>query len=96
MSDGRKDDGEKPRPDLIPAKAEAEVARVLAFGAKKYAPENWRKVPDAKNRYIAAALRHINAYRDGRRVDEESGLHPLAHAIASLLFVTELDLGDFR
>jgi hypothetical protein len=92
---GRKDDEEKAAPQLIPPFAEAEVARVLAAGARKYSPENWRLVPDAggpQGRYIGAALRHINAYRQGDQEDRETGLHPLAHAVASLLFVMELEL----
>jgi hypothetical protein len=92
---GRKDDEEKAAPQLIPPFAEEEVARVLAAGAKKYSPENWRLVPGAggpRGRYIGAALRHINAYRQGDQEDRETGLHPLAHAVASLLFVMELEL----
>ena len=92
---GRKDDSNKPRFNLIPPLAEREVARVLEFGARKYAPDNWRKVPDARSRYVDAALRHINAHRSGEALDTGeggSGLSHLAHAITSLMFALELEL----
>lgn len=93
-ADGRKDDQGKPDPTLMPADAEFALWRVLDFGAKKYAPENWRLVEDAKRRYLAAGLRHQNDYRRGSRVDVESGIHPLAHAIIDLIFVLQLELEE--
>ncbi len=90
---GRKDDGDKHcRPDLIPPHAEEEVAKVLDFGARKYGDDNWRKVENAKTRYLAAARRHLIQYKKGETADPDSKLHPLAHAICSLLFVLELEL----
>ena len=58
---GRKDDQEKNRLDLIEPEFIEGVGRVLTFGAGKYEPNNWQKVEDAKDRYYAAALRHIMA-----------------------------------
>ncbi len=89
---GRKFDSGKPRPELMPPYAEEEVARVLAFGAEKYDDDNWRLVENATKRYFGAARRHLIAYRKGERSDPESSLHPLAHAVCSLLFVLELEL----
>jgi hypothetical protein len=92
---GIKHDGDKPRFDLIPPRAEEMLARVLTFGAHKYAPGNWQHVPDAENRYIAAALRHINAQRIGEHSDPETGLPHLAHAMCCLAFVIELHEREF-
>lgn len=94
MNEGKKFDAGKPRYDLMPFAALDEVGRVLGYGAEKYGPENWRRVPDANARYIAAALRHISAYQQGKEFDEESGLPHLAHALTSLLFVLELDIPE--
>jgi len=88
---GRKDDSGKPDYSLIPPFAIDALARVLTFGAKKYSRDNWRKVPDAKNRYIAAALRHVFAYARGEKLDDESSEHHLAHAMCCLAFIVELD-----
>ena len=54
MSEGRKDDAEKPRWDLLPWGPVGEVVAVLTFGARKYAPDNWKHVPAARERYFAA------------------------------------------
>lgn len=87
---GRKDDSAKELMHLIPAKAEMALARVLTFGAKKYAPENWRKVDNPIDRYMAAAMRHMNAHRQGELRDEESGELHLSHALTCLSFLVEL------
>lgn len=89
---GVKYDIDKPMMDLIPPLMEMEVAMVLTFGAAKYGPDNWRKVPDLRRRYIAAAKRHINALQQGDERDDESGLHHAAHAVCCLMFIGEVDL----
>ena len=87
---GVKYDGTKPRMDLLPPLALTEVAKVLSFGAKKYAPENWKKIPELQNRYTAAALRHIvHHMSEPNAVDVESGIDTLAHAICCLMFKLE-------
>lgn len=90
--EGQKHDQDKAMMGLIPPLAELSVADVLTFGAKKYAPENWRKVDNAHSRYMDAAKRHINAYHRGESHDQESGLPHLSHAICCLMFMQELDL----
>lgn len=91
LTNGVKYDGDKPRMGLVPPKAILEVAKVLTYGAQKYSAENWRKVPEAHQRYLDAALRHINQYHQGQIIDNETGINHLAHAICSLLFIVELD-----
>lgn len=91
---GRKDDQLKARYDLIPPEAEEMLAKVLAYGAIKYAPDNWRKVDRAHARYFSAARRHMNARRRGEKLDPESGLPHTAHAMCCLLFLLTYDLED--
>jgi hypothetical protein len=91
---GQKHDHGKRRYDLLPFKAADVVVDVLSYGARKYAPENWRSVEDAHSRYMAAALRHISAHQQGKELDEESGLPHLAHAACCLLFLIELEVGN--
>lgn len=88
---GRKDDQSKLRYDLLPEKAERFVVEVLTHGARKYGDDNWRYVPDARKRYLAAAMRHLAAYRAAQDADPDSGLPHLAHAVCSLMFLLELD-----
>lgn len=89
---GRKDDVGKPRWDLMPPIAEETVIGVLTFGAKKYAPEDWRKVEGWRWRYYRAALGHIKSWWLGEWADGESGAPHLAHAICCLLFLLELEI----
>ena len=91
--DGKKFDASKPATHLLPPKALLCVADVLRYGAEKYGEHNWRAVPDAENRYIAAALRHIFTAMTGEQpYDPESGIFHIAHAITSLLFILEMEI----
>lgn len=83
---GRKDDVGKPRMDLLDRELLEGVARVLAFGAEKYAAHNWR-AGIATSRLYAAAMRHLVASLNGEDVDSESGLDHLAHAGCCLMFL---------
>jgi hypothetical protein len=88
---GVKYDGSKLRYSLIPLDSLQEVVKVLEFGAKKYAPDNWKYVDDAQARYWDAAMRHIVAYKLEDKTDSETGLSHLAHAICCLLFLINFD-----
>lgn len=91
---GVKHDGEKARWDLLPWGAVAGVVRVLGYGAKKYAPDNWRHVPGWRERYFAAAQRHMVAWFEGERVDPETGESHLSHACCSIMFMLALDRAE--
>lgn len=88
---GMKFDSGKLDYTLIPWDGLEEVVKVLEFGAKKYARENWRKVEFAETRYMAAAFRHMVAYQMNEEVDPETGLSHLAHATCCLLFLLALE-----
>lgn len=92
MSDGKKLDQDKLRFDLMPALAEEAIVGVLTYGARKYSPDNWRKVPELERRYFAAARRHLSLWQRGEKVDSESGLRHLAHAACCLIFLLEDEL----
>lgn len=90
-----KHDSGKNRVDLLPPEALEEIGLVLAFGARKYADENWREGADW-SRYYGAALRHLFAWKRGEDVDPETGLSHLAHASCCLMFLItsqQLELG---
>ena len=87
--EGIKYDSDKTAFNLLPPNAEQAVAEVLTYGAKKYAPDNWKKVGYLEARYLGAAMRHLNAHRRGETDDPESGCLHLAHAICSLMFIIE-------
>ena len=89
-----KNDQDKNRLDLVEPEFIEAVGEVLTFGAAKYEPNNWQKVDDAENRYYAAALRHLLAYRKGEQIDEESGLSHLKHAATNLMFLLHFERGE--
>lgn len=94
---GRKDDQDKLRYDLLDVDFEEEMARVLTEGAKKYAPNSWQKVEDAKNRYYAALRRHVAAIRKGEFRNSEDGdvSHFAQIAVnAMFLYVLETKMED--
>lgn len=89
---GRKFDGGKLQYGLVPPLALKEMVKVLTFGAEKYEPDNWKRVPESKRRYFDAMQRHVWAYKEGEVCDPETGIHHLAHAMCCLAFLFEHDV----
>jgi hypothetical protein len=69
---------------LLPPVAMREIARAHAHGAEKYEPYNWRRSQVQALTYVAAIMRHLDAWRDGQDLDPESGLPHLAHIGANV------------
>ncbi len=92
MSDGHKADSGKSRLDLLVPSFLWEVGHVLAHGATKYGQRNWQYVE--RDRYYAAAMRHLLAYMGGETVDPETGYHHMAHLACSAMFLYWRDRGD--
>jgi len=72
---------------LVPVELEMAVARVLAYGAKKYTRDGWKSVSDPGRRYFAALERHLKAYKGGELLDAESLIHHLHHAACNIAFL---------
>jgi len=89
---GDKFDGGKLRMSLLPVAALNEILSVLEFGAQKYAPNNWRKVDNMRERYFNAVHRHLSAWWSGERNDPESGYHHLAHCACCIIFLLAIEL----
>lgn len=88
MSDqSLKKDAGKPRLDLIDPDAIEGLARVLGFGAEKYAPDGWRRGMQW-SRVIAALLRHTFAIMRGEDIDSESGLPHVDHLGCCWMFLS--------
>lgn len=90
MTDAAKHDEGKVPLELFPRQALTDIGKVLAFGAAKYGPDNWRKGM-AWRRLGGAALRHLTAWLDSEDVDDESGLSHLAHAGCCIAFLLEYE-----
>jgi len=88
---GYKRDEGKLRWDLLPITEIEQVVKVLTFSLKKYPEGNWIEVKDSRKRYFAAACRHFFAWWRGEKLDGESHLPHLAHAICCLVFLLWFD-----
>ena len=86
---GKKHDAGKRDWTLLPWVGLDPVLQVVEYGAAKYGRENWRELPDAQRRYMAAAFRHLIAHARGVKNDPESGLPHLAHCAVNVLFLLE-------
>ena len=87
MMSGTKYDQDKPRMDLLDADALEGVAKVLTFGAQKYAAHNWR-AGISNSRLVAALLRHLFAIMRGEYTDPESGLPHIDHVGCCWMFLS--------
>ena len=87
LPDGTKYDQDKPRMDLLDAEALEGLARVLTFGATKYAAHNWR-YGISNSRLIAALLRHTFAILRGEINDPESGHPHIDHVGCCWMFLS--------
>ena len=81
-------DSGKVRHDLLSPTAINELAKVLTFGAEKYAANNWRKGM-AWSRVIGSLERHLNAIKRGEDVDKETGLLHAAHVMCNAMFLAD-------
>ena len=84
--EGVKHDGGKLRMELIPPELLEETARVLTFGAEKYADRNW-ELGMKWSRPFGAMMRHMWAWWKGEKSDPETGYSHLSHAACCLAFL---------
>ena len=87
---GTKNDSGKLRWDLVDYKSMESMVASLTFGVAKYEENNWQKVDNPKDRYFAAIMRHIVAWRNGEKVDEDGQSH-LGAVMANAMFLDYFD-----
>ena len=85
---GLKYDDGKLLMSLVDPKYTEDIARILTYGAEKYAPNSWQNVEDAERRYKDALLRHTSEYLKGVEFDDESGLTHLSHMATNIMFLS--------
>ncbi len=82
---------------LIPWQWLESLANIFTFGAKKYAPNNWKKSLNTEDHNvliedrISSLLRHYVSWRKGEIDDPESGEHHLAHVAWNALMIVWYD-----
>ena len=75
----------KPQWSLVDFKSIEALPKVLEFGAKKYARDNWKKGLDL-NEILDSASRHLFALMSGEQNDPESGLPHAGHIMCNMMF----------
>lgn len=88
MSPGAKYDGGKVGMWMLPPDPLIDIARVLDFGAQKYASYNWTN-GIRYSRIFGSLLRHLFAWWKGEDNDPETNLPHLAHAGCNILFLLQ-------
>lgn len=88
---GQKFDSGKLQWHLLDMSLLEDTVKVLMVGAKKYSPNNWQLVEDAKERYYNAAMRHLTAWKRGEKLDPDDRLPHLAHLMCNVIFLTYFD-----
>ena len=68
------------------------VADVGTFGANKYSDNGWASVPNGRQRYTDAMLRHLLAEARGEKLDAESSMRHAACVAWNALARLELEL----
>ncbi len=86
MSQAARYNKDKPQYSLIDLTALEPCARVLEFGAKKYARDNWKKGMPV-TQILDSLLRHLGALRSGELIDPESGLPHIGHIQCNAMFL---------
>jgi len=76
----------KPKYSLLDLKSLEPCVRVLEFGAKKYARDNWKKGLHFTE-ILDSMMRHIAALQSGEWNDPESGLPHIGHIQCNALFL---------
>ena len=79
----------KPDYSLIPLASMKEAAKVLEYGATKYARDNWRR-PTHWSVSFACLQRHLAAWQSGEDNDPESGRNHLGHAMCNILQMLDM------
>lgn len=75
--------------NLVPPSSIIYQALAMEDGAVKYGPYNWRSNKVIASIYVAAAMRHLQAWFDGEECASDSKKPHLAHALACIGIIVD-------
>jgi len=86
---------QKPDLSLIPPVALHHMAQAFEVGAEKYGPFNWREKAVEARTYVAAGMRHLADWLDGKEIPSDSPAHNLGHLMAcAAILLDAQELGN--
>ncbi len=86
MQHAMKDIENKPRYSLLVEEFISDMITVREKGAAKYADWDWMNGRNWTD-YTDAMRRHMKAFLDGESLDQESGVHHMAHIAVNAMFL---------
>lgn len=81
----------KPKWSLVHFKSLEPLVRVLMYGVKKYARDNWKKGLD-RQEILDSMQRHLAALIDGQEIDPESQEHHIGHIMCNCMFYSYFNI----
>lgn len=77
--------GGKLKWSMVHFKSLEPMVKVLMYGEKKYARDNWKKGLN-REEILDSMQRHLSALIDGEEIDPESAEHHIGHIMCNCLF----------
>jgi len=84
----------KIRYDLVAPWGMEQIAKVYTYGTIKYDDDNWWKGLKWKKDVLGCIFRHVWKWVRGEKLDDESGLHHLAHAAWNCIALMEYERNE--
>ena len=81
----------KPKTEAIPPVAIFALGAAMQNGSYKYGAFNWRDSAVDANVFYNAMMRHLLAWYAGENYAEDSGVHHLAHLMASCAIILDAE-----
>ena len=91
MTEGRKDDQDKTRVELISSEFIFALGVILTFGAQKYEERNW-ELGMKWSRVFGALLRHLWLWWATDVPDKDTGKSHLWHAACCIMFLVTYEI----
>jgi hypothetical protein len=82
----------KPKMSDVPPIALFALGAAMSDGARKYGTVNWRATGSTSSVFYDAMMRHLVAWYSGEDFAEDSGIHHLAHLMASCAILLDSSL----
>ncbi len=73
----------------FPMSALIHGSHAMMNGASKYGPYNWRDKDVQASIYVDAAFRHLMAWFEREEIADDSGVHHLGHALATIAIILD-------